>query len=543
MRATPRTLSWIEALALALAASCDQSSPARPEHVLLVLVDTLRADHLGSMGHPRSPTPAIDSVAEAGVIFEEAYAQSSWTSPSIVSLFTGRRLAEDRLDLPAALPTLAESFQRAGWATGAFIMNDIVHEKQGFARGFDHFEQMVPYSENGPILEWLAAHAAERAFTYVHLNEVHDPYLPPEPYVRCRKTPDPLPSEQRAYYERVTHELALQGDLEAEMRHIEAERGGYVDDVCYSDARIGGLLEGLAAQGLAERTLVVITADHGEGLWTRVAMMYGQRRKALASGEPPRLSNTLMPTHGNQVYRELLHVPWVMSGPGLPDGERVAGPVELVDLFPTLLELCDLPLPEGLQGTSRVARIQGRAQPPAEAFAQTRFCSTLITSDGWQVIVPTALGECEEGLVLELYHLPSDPEARTNRAGDASERERLASLVERAQRLRQAAVWDQGRSDPRYGPDVLETLEDLGYVESGVVDLGPSPELLDLDIAELVRRVTSNEETVCTRRLAAARALATRKGELDPAAVEQVRARLSLESSAAVRAELEKALE
>ena len=203
MRATPRTLSWIAALAIF--ASCDQSSPARPEHVLLVLVDTLRADHLGSMGHPRSPTPAIDSVAEAGVIFEEAYAQSSWTSPSIVSLFTGRRLAEDRLDLPAALPTLAESFQRAGWATGAFIMNDIVHEKQGFARGFDHFEQMVPYfSENGPILEWLAAHEAERAFTYVHLNEVHDPYFAPEGHVCIHsgespaRRPAPVAVEPRA---------------------------------------------------------------------------------------------------------------------------------------------------------------------------------------------------------------------------------------------------------------------------------------------------------------------------------------------------------
>ena len=341
----------------------------------------------------------------------------------------------------------------------------------------------------------------------------------------------------------MTQELALQGDLEAEVRHIEMERGGYVDDVRYADARIGGLLEGLATQGLSERTLVVITADHGEGLWTRVAMMSGQRRKALASGEPPRLSNTLMPTHGNQVYRELLHVPWVMSGPGLPVGERVAGPVELVDLFPTLLELCDLPLPDGLQGTSRLASIRGRAQTPTETFAQTRFCSTLITPDGWQVIVPTALGECEEGLALELYHLPSDPQARTNRAGDASERARLASLVTRAQALRQAALWDQGRSDARYGPELLEALEDLGYVESGVVDLDPSPELLELEIEELVLRATSAEVTACTERLALARAVAARREELDPAARELVRTRLPLETSAAVRAELERALE
>ena len=315
-RATPRALSRITVLAAGVSAwSCSEAPAARPAQVLLVLVDTLRADHLGCLGHPRAPTPAIDSVAEHGVIFEEAYAQCSWTSPSIVSLFTGRRVAEDRLDLPAALPTLAESFHGAGWATGAFIMNDMVNAEQGFARGFDHFEQMVPYSENKPILGWLAAHAAERAFTYVHLNEVHDPYLAPDGHVcipastgsgssacpgcsrAARQAPDPLPAEERSYYERVTRELALQGDLEAEVRHIETERGGYVDDVRYTDARIGGLLEGLEALGLAERTCVVITADHGEGLWTRVAMMTGQRGKALARGEPPRLTNKIGRAH------------------------------------------------------------------------------------------------------------------------------------------------------------------------------------------------------------------------------------------------------
>ena len=536
MRATPRTLSWIAALAIL--ASCERAPPARPEHVLLVLVDTLRADHLGSLGHPRSPTPAIDSVAARGVLFEQAYAQSSWTSPSVVALFTGRYLADDRLDLPAGLPTLAESFQGAGWATGAFIMNDIVHEKQGFARGFDHFEQMVPYSENGPILEWLAAHAAERAFTYVHLNEVHDPYLPPEPHLHWRKSPDPLPQEHRRYCERVTEELGLQGDLEAEVRQIETERGGYVDDVHYTDARIGELLEGLAAHGLAERTLVVITADHGEGLWTRVAMMSGQRRKALASGKPPRLTNTLMPTHGNQVHRELLHVPWVMSGPGLPAGARVTGPVELVDLFPTLLELCDLPLPEGLQGTSRLASVRGGAQPAAEAFAQTRFCSTLITPDGWQVIVPTELGRREEGLAHELYHLPSDPQARLNRAGD--EPELHARLVERVRARRAIGIAGDPSNGLSVAPEVLEAIRDLGYVDSGVVDLGPEGELHELPIGELVERVTAED---CPEREAVARAVTARRGELDAPMKEALRARLARESSQAVRDQLTQALE
>jgi arylsulfatase A-like enzyme len=539
-RATSRARPATAALAALAAAACGGSGPPPPEHVLLVLVDTLRADHLGSLGHPRGPTPAIDSVAARGVLFEEAYAQSSWTSPSIVSLFTGRRLAEDRLDLPAALPTLAESFQRAGWATGGFIMNDMVNAEQGFARGFDHFEQLVPYSENGPILAWLAAHAGGRAFTYVHLNEVHDPYLPPPEHLKARLAPDPLPEERLRYYRGLQSELGLEGGLTAEVRAIEEELGGYVDEVAYADARIGGLLAGLAEHGLERRTCVVITADHGEGLWTRVAMMAGRRGKALASGEAPRLTNTLMPTHGNQVYRELLHVPWVMSSPGLPAGVRVRGPVELVDLFPTLLELCDLPAPAGLAGRSRLASIRGSAQPPAEAFAQTRFCSTLITPDGWQVIVPTELGRREEGLEVELYHLPSDPEARENRA--AEEGERLAQLIGRVQELRQAAVWSGAPSEAVFGREVLDAIRRLGYLESGVVDLGPEQELLELEIAELVRRATSAEEGEEARR-SASRAVRVRAGELDEPLKERLRARLGLEACAAVRAELERALE
>jgi len=190
--------------AAALAAACGggaEDGPPRPvpRHVLLIVVDTLRADHLGCYGH-YSPTPAMDGVAARGVRFAQAIVQGSWTAPSMVSILTGRRLAEERLDVPAGLPTLAESFQRAGWTTGAFIMNDIVHQDRGFARGFDLFEQRVPYEwSTEEVARWIAAHAGEPTFTYVHLNEPHDPYLPPEPDRKGGRGPAPGRGSARAF--------------------------------------------------------------------------------------------------------------------------------------------------------------------------------------------------------------------------------------------------------------------------------------------------------------------------------------------------------
>ena len=528
---------------LALACGCAPEEQAAIDHVLLVVVDTLRADHLGSYGHPRSPTPAIDSIAARGVRFAEAYSQCSWTAPSMVSLFTGRYLAEDRLEVPEGLPTLARSFQEAGWATGAFIMNDIVSAAGNFDEGFDEFVQLRPYESNAPILDWIDRNAGGRAFTYVHLNEAHDPYELPEwaGEQHYRDEPDPVSEQRRHYYETVQRDLKLEGDLGREIRAIETEIGGYVDDVAFADARIGELLEALDAHGLTERAAVVITSDHGEGLFTRVAMMSGQRGQHLARGQAPTLTSTLMMTHGNQVNRELLHVPWVLAAPGLPQGEVVDGPVELVDLFPTLLDVVDLPKPFGLQGVSRMPAIEGRAQLPAVAYARTRMASTLITPDGWQLILPTAVGVCEEGLLPALYDLNEDPEARVNKAVD--EPEVVAELTEQLEERLRAGIANELPTS--LDPDVKRALDALGYTGtqgSATVEDEPPPELMALELGDLVEQATTDEYLPCTERRALARALQARKAELDEDQRAALRGRLESEPFPAVRALLEQVL-
>jgi len=519
--------------ALALAGCSSETPPREPvDHVLVILVDTLRADALGAYGAPPGSTPALDALADESAVFLEAYSQGSWTVPSMISLFTGRRVTDEGgLHLPAEGPVLAERFQRAGFATAAFICNDLVCEEAGFARGFDAMLQLTPYSPNGPILEWLAAHADGKSFAYVHLNEAHDPYVPADPaWVVRRKDPPPLAPERLAYYERVEAELGLQ-DFDGAVAHIAEEVAGYADDVAYSDARIGELLDAARRLWPAERTVVVVTADHGEGLWTREAMMTGQRGNAARRGEPPTLVTSLMPTHGNQVYRELSHVPLLVRAPGIAP-TRINGPVESIDLFPTLLELADLPRPEGLAGASLVARMEGEPGAGEDAFTFTRFNASLITADGWQLILPTDEGVCVEGLELELFDLNVDPEARTNVAArhpDQVERLRAVAL----RRLRSGLRPEVRDPDP----EEVAKLSGLGYLDSEIVEVAREA-VKSKPTADLVATVV--ESTACLARLDAAKALRGRGLTSEQRAT--LRERLGVEGSAAVRDALETVL-
>lgn len=519
---------------LVLGASCDSPPPPAVDHVLVILVDTLRADALGAYGAPAGATPALDAFAAESAVFLQAHTQGSWTAPSVIALMTGRRIAEEGVHLPGDVPVLAEQFQQAGFATAAFICNDIVKQEAGFARGFDSMLQMAPYSENAPILEWLHAHAERKSFAYVHLNEAHDPYAEEQhAWPVLRVNPPALPAERRAYYERVYAEHGLE-DFDGSLARIETELGGYADDVTYSDARIAELLGAVAESWPAERTAIVITSDHGEGLWTRVAMLSGKRGKTIESGAPQTLVTTLMPTHGNQVYRELSHVPLIIHGPGI-EAARVAGPVESIDLFPTLLELADLPLPADLPGRSLVPSLHGADSPRGDAFTFTRFNASLIAADGWQLIRPTDLGECEEAVVMQLYNLNADPEARVNLAELHPERvERMQRIV--IERLRAGL---RGYSQELSGAD-RATLQGLGYMDSEIVEQVEA-RFEQLSTEELLALLVDAPE--CLSRLNAARALAAAERELSSEVRAKLAERRGLEGSLAVRSALDAALD
>jgi arylsulfatase A-like enzyme len=315
------------------------TEPAPPRRsVLLVSIDTLRADRLGAHGFALDSSPHIDRLASEGTLFSAATAPSNWTLPSHASMLTGlypcvHRLGgmpgiEADLSLPRAILPLAEHLRRAGYATAAFTENAYL-KPAVFHRGFDLFRADSTVIEWGPrgLVEdtiahataWLERHTAEDFFLFVHTYQVHAPYTPPEAYRRIlpwdpsRAGPAPM------------------DDLVA-----------YTQEVRYTDDVVARLVDRLDALGLRDRTIVVITSDHGEAFGE-----HGQR------------------FHGSTVYEEEVHVPFIWRAPGIiAAGRRVADPVSLVDLMPTVLDLLGLRVPLAIQGVNLAPRLRAGTPPP-----------------------------------------------------------------------------------------------------------------------------------------------------------------------------------
>lgn len=537
-RSLVATFALVLGSSLGLFAACSPDPQApKPEHVLLIVVDTLRADRTTPYGHARDTSPTLARIAKDGVLFENAVSQSSWTSPSMVSMMTGKYLAGERLTIPDEAPTIAEAFRRAGYQTAAFICNDILSETTKFARGFDVFEQLEPYSDDTRMVQWLESAQGKKTFTWIHLAEPHDVdtrYGPPnEADQRYMKGENELPPGRVEFLRQFAAERKLD-DFEPSLARIEREHGGYDDDVSFSDRRIANYVAALERAGLYDATAIVIAADHGEGLWTREAYDVGYRNQHVTKGgEKPTLLNLLMGTHGNQVYRELVHVPLILKAPGLGPQMVVKSWVENVDIVPTLFELCDLPAATALHGKSLVglAREPG-SDPTRKVFSMTRFCSSVIDENGMQLILPTPDGECQLGLVTELYDLRKDPESRTNLA--SANPELVATLTRVVEQ--KLALGLPGETQ-NLSPEMLEVMKGLGYTDNGIVE--KRPDLSGKSTDELIA-AAANDKLPCIARLEAARALEGRP--FDAAQKTKLEELVTQVGAVAVRNALRKAL-
>lgn len=532
-------------LGLASLSGCGPELPP-PQHVLLLVIDTQRADHLGCYGYARPTSPALDALAKEGVLFRHAVSQGSWTSPSMVSMMTACYLGDEPLAIPAEKTTLAEAFRQGGFATGGFVCNGILSPENGFDRGFDVYRsELEPYGSNAPILEWIRASKDRPTFTWVHLNEVHDEDHGYGPFTkdeadklhrkpgRFRRETGAIGPDRLRFYDQTTAELALV-EQDASLRHIQAETGGYDDDVAYSDDRIREILDEYKKLGLWDRTAIVVAADHGEGLWTHVQYPMGTREAAMKAGEPPTLVNSLLMTHGSQVDFELLHVPLILKAPGLRP-RSVGAWVENVDVGPTLLELARLELPKTAEGSSllALARKPSREDGLEEAvFSFTRFHSSLITQAGVQVIHPTARGECDFDLEDQVYDLVKDPEARTNLA--ASRRDLVQELLPLAQRRIRDGIKASGAP---ISAGNQKALAGLGYIDGGLVDT-VREELVGKTSDELIEELPKS--TNCLVRLQILRVLRDRTLSAEQKA--RLGAAAAKEGSRAVREEIERLL-
>jgi arylsulfatase A-like enzyme len=319
--------------------------PARleePVNVVLIVVDTLRADHLPFYGYERDTAPNLGRLfADEGVVFESAYAQASWTPPSVASLLTGRDprwiASADlrRWMIPKDMPTLAERLLANGYRTGGFQANLLLgHE---FARGFEtyfmtgrdwHSYLMSAREVLGPALEWLEKLGAEQKpfFLYVHFLDPHDPYLPP----RAEGAPAMFdPGYRGAFTGEEIHGLnhgkvSLSEDPQSDLRHLTAL---YDEEIHFVDGAIGELVAKIEARPSSRPTLFVLTADHGEELQDHGGW-----------------------THGRTIYQEIVRVPLAFRLHGtVPGGRRLAAPVPLLDLAPTVAAAAKIAAP-GLPG-------------------------------------------------------------------------------------------------------------------------------------------------------------------------------------------------
>jgi arylsulfatase A-like enzyme len=329
----PARVGWRlgAAALLATAPSACGAEPPAPRSVLLIVVDTLRADHLGVYGYARPTTPRLDRFAAAGVVFDRAFSTSSWTVPAIASLLTGLPPSAhgggfevegaehlwQRTAVNEGVVTLTQRLRRRGYRTVALLSNPFLHPRFGLRRGFEDYhlykrEQGADYAVD-VALEWIGRRGDEPFFMLLHFLEPHAPYAPPAPH-RGRFTGD---RELRPIEPLRRRRERAEEYTEADRRHLV---GVYDEEIVALDERLGRLFEGLGERW--NDTLVVFTSDHGEELLDHGSF-----------------------DHGHTLMQELLHVPLVVWSPRL-EARRVDTPVSLADVTPTILEALGLSAPE-----------------------------------------------------------------------------------------------------------------------------------------------------------------------------------------------------
>jgi choline-sulfatase len=411
-------ISFMIAAVIVVAACRSPAAPApardltAPRNLVIVTIDTLRADRVGAYGYQQARTPVMDDLAQRGARFIDAIATAPITLTSHASLLTGRYppghgARHNGIAAAAEVPTLAEVLRSRGWSTAAFVSAFPLDRRFGLARGFETYDDELPRAQNGQPLnersgldtarratEWLTAHATQPFFLWLHLFEPHAPYG-------------------------------------SSASGTAASR--YDAEVAIADEAVGRLMSALGRE--ADRTLVIVTADHGE-----------------AFGEHGEIGHSIF------VYDTTLRVPLLMRGPGVPAGLSFDVPVSLVDVAPTVAAMFGI---EGFDadGVSLKAALGGGAVADRTLYAES-FAPLL--DFGWSALRTIREGDWKyiDAPRAELYDLARDRAESSNR---------IADDAPRAARLQTRLESYGGRETPRPAADAEATrrLRTLGYVSGG----------------------------------------------------------------------------
>ncbi len=449
------------AVLLALAAAAGAAAACAPgggpapgaPNLVLVVADTLRADRLGAYGYGRGTSPSFDRLAAEAALFEQARAQAPCTFPSVNSLLTSRPAwafsgrPAGRLGIPDALPSLAVHLRRAGYRTAAVSASPVVraqpgaiNREGGFGRGFDLFLDGCTWRDGrcvGRRAETLLGLLPEPFFLYLHYLDPHDPYAPPPLPGRRRfagppppdpaaAAGDPRPAAARLY---ATGDAAL---TPAALAHLEDL---YDEEVAWLDARLADLLAALDRRALLDRTLLVVTADHGESF-----LDHGHLR------------------HCRSLYDDELRVPLLVRPPGGTPARRIPDPVALLDVAPTILDYAGLH-PPALAGRTLRPWLESTGRPTLPVTSSAGTARALVVGR-WKLI-----HDLDTGQSL-LYDLRADPGETRDLAPTHPEiRTRLLTLLDR--HLREVEGEGLTATTPRLDQsrELHDQLRALGYLQ------------------------------------------------------------------------------
>jgi arylsulfatase A-like enzyme len=429
------------------AATQNQSSGG---NVLLIVLDAGGASHFHCYGYARNTTPVVDRLAGEGIQFQSAYSNAAYTLASTASLMSGfypehHRILSMRDKLPQSITTLAEVFRGAGYRTATFVANGNASGTFGMTQGFDKVAEVFRepnYSGWGKEItehftKWLNNNRSGRFFVYLHFREPHDPYNPPEEWVRKFTDPDYSGSIGKTFENRIrinTNDAALTAADRKQIADL------YDANLAYGDSQVGEVLQALKRAGLYDNTIVIVTADHGEAFW-----QHGYQG------------------HNTQVYEESIHIPLVIKmRNGLHAGQKVAQRVRTIDLYPTLMQLLNLPSRHSrLDGESYLPYIISPDDQKREVIAQTTRERQYAYRENQFKFIDDLVYD-----VWELYDLQKDPEEKHNLMSEQNirakyYRSKLLSYIATNRALAagnaERAVIDEA---------ARENLRALGYIDS-----------------------------------------------------------------------------
>jgi arylsulfatase A-like enzyme/Flp pilus assembly protein TadD len=423
-------------------------------NVVLITMDTTRADHLGCYGYSRGKTPNLDALARDGVRFENVYTQVPLTLPSHCSIMTGTYPIYHNVHnngtyvLPPDQTTIAKVMKNNGFQTAAVVASFSVDSRFGLNQGFDLYDDDLqpglpfkPANSERKAVEvaglfsaWLDGRPPGKFFAWIHFFDPHFPYDPPPPYDR------------------------------------EFADNPYDGEIASMDAAIGAVVGKLRGKNLLERTLIVLAGDHGEGFGDKVET-----------------------GHGVFLYDETLKVPLILSSPGhLPAGKVIASRVRLIDIAPTILDMVGVPVPRPFQGLSLVPSIRGKKAKDLDSYLETFYPRE---NYGWSELTGLVSGDWKfiRAPKPELYNLKADPAEKRNEI--AASGNVAAEMNRKLEALVKESAGIPGASSRSLTAAEQERLRSLGYVSfsgSGAKSSYPDPKD-ELDVLRLSQRAATFE--------------------------------------------------